>query len=87
MGNLPSPGLYGTNGKGNASMGAAAGGPLRSWVDKNGSTEMDKVFVGSCALDGDAVLVFTRALCAVSLEELNPDDGLSPRYQQACVLN
>lgn len=58
---------------------APPGGSFRAWVDKEGGTEMDKVFVGSSSLDGDAVLIFTRALCAVSLEELNPEDGSPPR--------
>ncbi|GMH39854.1 hypothetical protein BSKO_07758 [Bryopsis sp. KO-2023] len=76
-GRVPSDGFAdGFAGRGDGTIRAAAGGALRAWSDAEGTAEMDKVFVGSNELDGDAVLVFTRALCAVSLEELNPEEGV-----------
>ena len=41
---------------------------------------MEKVFARSASLDGDAVVIFVRALCAVSQEELVPvRPGEAPR--------
>ncbi len=37
-----------------------------------GASAIDQVYACSGSLNGEAVLVFVRALCAVSQEELNP---------------
>ena len=59
------------------------GQAIRVWSGGEGITEMDRVFVRSASLDGEAVVHFCRALCTVSQEELNPaivhPDGSSPR--------
>ncbi|CAD7699204.1 unnamed protein product [Ostreobium quekettii] len=55
------------------------GTAVRMWADGEGGAETDHVYVASSTLNGDAVLVFTRALCAVSQEELNPEDDTAPR--------
>lgn len=59
------------------------GQAIRMWADGEGITEMDRVFVRSASLDGEAVVIFCKALCLVSHEELNPTvphpEGISPR--------
>ncbi|CAD7697716.1 unnamed protein product [Ostreobium quekettii] len=75
------------NGKGDSALGSArghsrshsVGTAVRLWADGEGGAETDHVYVASSNLNGDAVLVFTRALCAVSQEELNPEDDSPPR--------
>ena len=57
----------------------SVGTAVRLWADGEGGAETDHVYVASSNLNGDAVLVFTRALCAVSQEELNPEDDSPPR--------
>ncbi len=49
------------------------------WAEGEGLASVERVFSHSAALDGDAVVVFMRALCAVSQEELDPPQGGSPR--------
>jgi len=42
------------------------------WAETAGANPIDACYSGSSSLDGDAVLSFMRALCAVSQEELTP---------------
>ena len=50
-----------------------------------GAGAIDQVYACSGSLNGEAVLVFVRALCAVSQEELNPPHPTDiPRW--ACPL-
>ena len=44
-----------------------------NWGETDGREAVERVFARSATLDGDAVVVFVRALCAVSQEELVPD--------------
>lgn len=41
------------------------------WAETAGSGPIDRIFTNSPSLDGDAVVVFFRALCAVSQSELD----------------
>ena len=42
---------------------------------------MEAIFAGSSSLNGEAIIIFVRALCAVSQEELVPALPLEqPRY-------
>ena len=51
-----------------------------------GQRQLQQIFTNSGALNGDAVVVFIRAVCAVSQEELVPTTSdLPPRYSQKCV--
>lgn len=43
-----------------------------AWAVGPGASAIDQVYACSGSLNGEAVLVFVRALCAVSQEELNP---------------
>ena len=43
-----------------------------AWAVGPGADAIDQVYACSSSLNGEAVLVFVRALCAVSQEELNP---------------
>lgn len=43
-----------------------------AWAVGPGAGAIDQVYACSGSLNGEAVLVFVRALCAVSQEELNP---------------
>lgn len=48
-----------------------------NWAEGPGRDGIEKVYMSSGSLDGDAVVIFVRALCAVSQEELlpaNPDE-------------
>ena len=48
-----------------------------NWAEGPGREGLEKVYMSSRSLDGDAVVIFVRALCAVSQEELlpaNPDE-------------
>ena len=46
-----------------------------------GASAIDQVYACSGSLNGEAVLVFVRALCAVSQEELNPAQATDiPRW-------
>lgn len=40
------------------------------WAEGEGSSEVERVFAGSAKMDGESVVVFFRAMCAVSQEEL-----------------
>jgi Domain of unknown function (DUF1981) len=56
------------------------GAGLRRWAYSNdGAEAMDAVFARSAALDGQNVVLFFRALCAVSNQELQPLAGAAPR--------
>ncbi|KAK9788000.1 hypothetical protein WJX73_004027 [Symbiochloris irregularis] len=65
---------------GQAASGTAAIKPkgpdaaLVIWAEGPGADAIQKVYARSGELNGDAVVVFVRALCAVSQEELSPAD-------------
>ncbi|KAL4515001.1 hypothetical protein Ndes2526B_g03682 [Nannochloris sp. 'desiccata'] len=42
------------------------------WAETAGALPIDRIFTESDKLDGEAILTFFRALCAVSQEELDP---------------
>ena len=49
-----------------------------NWAEGPGRGAIEKVYMSSSKLSGDAVVIFMRALCAVSQEELmpaNPDES------------
>lgn len=48
------------------------GAAMAAWAVGPGASAIDQVYACSGSLNGEAVLVFVRALCAVSQEELNP---------------
>lgn len=48
------------------------GAAMAAWAVGPGAGAIDQVYACSGSLNGEAVLVFVRALCAVSQEELNP---------------
>lgn len=48
----------------------AAGFSLARWAHMDGLSFIERVYTHSASLDGDAVIVFARALCAVSQLEL-----------------
>ena len=48
-----------------------------NWAEGSGREGIEKVYMSSRSLSGDAIVIFMRALCAVSQEELlpaNPDE-------------
>lgn len=49
-----------------------------NWAEKEGKAEIQKVFTRSADLNGDAVIIFVRALCAISQEELVPENPSDP---------
>lgn len=51
----------------------APGAALVVWAETEGRHVLEQVVAGCQGLDGDAVVVFLRALCAVSREELELD--------------
>ena len=52
-----------------------------NWAEGPGREGIEKVYMSSRSLDGDAVVIFMRALCAVSQEELMPANPEEPaRY-------
>lgn len=51
---------------------------LVNWSEDEGREAIEQVYVRSSYLNGDAVVVFVRALCAVSQEELVPADAEQP---------
>ncbi|KAG2495708.1 hypothetical protein HYH03_006308 [Edaphochlamys debaryana] len=84
-------GRPGATGGGAAGAGGGGGGPsslppppvrvmpgavMAMWAVTDGRAFVEQVYSRSASLDGDAVVVFVRALCAVSREEL---DAPSPR--------
>ena len=60
---------------------AGPGAALGSWAEGTGRKAVEQVFARSASLNGDAVVIFVRALCAVSQEELVPvRPGEAPRW-------
>lgn len=56
------------------------GAALLAWARGTaGSEAIDAVYTRTAALDGDHVVLFVRALCAVSTQELQPLAGAAPR--------
>jgi hypothetical protein len=56
----------------------APGALLVTWAESQaGAVALERTYTRSSALDGDAVIVFMRALCAVSQEELEAGGGRS----------
>lgn len=51
---------------------------LVNWSEEEGREAIERVFSSSSSLNGDAVVIFVRALCAVSQEELVPADPEQP---------
>jgi hypothetical protein len=49
-----------------------------AWADGPGRESVERLYAASAGLSGDAVVIFFRALCAVSQEELAPADALEP---------
>ncbi len=45
------------------------------WAETSGASGIEKIFSNSVELDGESILTFLRALCAISQEELEPVDG------------
>ena len=45
------------------------------WAETSGANVIEKLFTNSVELDGESILTFLRALCAISQEELEPSDG------------
>mmetsp|Transcript_13201 Transcript_13201/g.37209 ORF Transcript_13201/g.37209 Transcript_13201/m.37209 type:complete len:2067 (+) Transcript_13201:204-6404(+) len=50
---------------------AVLGAAQIAWAEGEGSAEVERVFAGSAKMDGESVVVFVRAMCAVSQEELD----------------
>lgn len=48
------------------------------WAEGPGAEAIRSIYARSAQLNGDAVVVFVRALCAVSQEELSPADPAEP---------
>lgn len=64
----------------NPALADEPGAALRAWAcSSEGSDAVDAVFARSAALDGQNVVQFFRALCAVSNQELQPLAGAPPR--------
>ncbi len=60
--------------------------PQVAWAEGPGASGIEAVYGCSGALAGDAVVVFLRALCAVSQEELAPArPGEAPRCEASSV--
>lgn len=51
-------------------VGQGPGARHVAWAEGEGSAEVERVFAGSAKMDGESVVVFVRAMCAVSQEEL-----------------
>lgn len=52
-----------------------------NWADGPGRNDIERLYMRSGSLNGEAVVVFVRALCAVSQEELAPSNPEEPaRY-------
>ena len=49
-----------------------------SWAQGSGAEHIEKVYARSGTLNGEAVVIFVRALCAVSQEELTPRQPEDP---------
>ena len=52
--------------------------PQVNWAENGGKQAIEQVFARSADLNGDAVIIFIRALCAISQEELVPEDAADP---------
>ena len=52
------------------------------WADGPGRGDIERLYMCSRVLNGDAVVIFVRALCAVSQEELVP---ASPEEPARCI--
>ena len=64
----------------NPALANEPGAALRAWAcSREGSDAVSAVFARSAALDGQNVVQFFRALCAVSNQELQPLAGAPPR--------
>ena len=63
------------------------GAALANWAEGPGREGIEKVYMSSRSLDGDAVVIFMRALCAVSQEELMPANPEEPaRYTRHTLM-
>ena len=49
-----------------------------SWAQGSGAEHIEKVYARSGTLNGEAVVIFVRALCAISQEELTPRQPEDP---------
>lgn len=49
-----------------------------NWSEREGRESIEQVYSCSASLSGDAVVIFVRALCAVSQEELVTADADEP---------
>ena len=49
-----------------------------NWAEGQGREGIEKVYMSSRSLSGDAIVIFMRALCAVSQEELLPANPEEP---------
>ena len=49
-----------------------------NWSENEGREAIEQVYARSARLNGDSVVVFVRALCAVSQEELVPGNPGEP---------
>ena len=49
-----------------------------NWAEGPGREGIEKVYMSSRSLSGDAIVIFMRALCAVSQEELLPANPEEP---------
>ncbi|BDA49435.1 probable Brefeldin A-inhibited guanine nucleotide-exchange protein [Coccomyxa sp. Obi] len=54
------------------------GQALADWADGPGRADIERLYMCSRVLNGDAVVIFVRALCAVSQEELVPASPEEP---------
>eukprot|EP00951_Prasinocladus_malaysianus_P002932 scaffold20878_cov21-Prasinocladus_malaysianus.AAC.2 len=72
--NAPSPSRGGGHSASAAQPSQGPGAAHVGWAEGEGSSEVERVFAGSAKMDGESVVVFMRAMCAVSQEELE-DSG------------
>ncbi|KAI8114546.1 hypothetical protein M9434_002668 [Picochlorum sp. BPE23] len=49
------------------------------WAETSGAASIERIFANSTELDGESILTFMRALCAISQEELEHTGGSSTR--------
>ena len=57
-----------------------------NWAEGPGREGIEKVYMSSSRLSGDAVVIFMRALCAVSQEELMPANPEEPARYAGCAV-
>lgn len=61
-------------------LSAAPGAAQLAWArSPEGSAQLEAIYARSAALDGEAVVLFVRSLCAISTQELQPLAGVPPR--------